>query len=144
MAKTIIKETGIVLLMISTIGLFFTIVFYDYIPNDKVVPIRIQPYSMSDEVKNELKGNAIEEQNVVRTYYIDSSDLTMYESTNNYDKGKVNPFADYSSSSVINSGTNSSTNSKTTKNSIDTDDDADIDDDADDTTIESSYSEENE
>ena len=114
MTKTILKETGIVLLMIIAIGLVLAIVFYDYIPNDKVVPIKIQSYNLSEDVKNEIKGATLEEQNIVRTYYIDSSDLTLYEATNEYDKGKANPFADYSASS--NTSTNTSTSNKTTTN----------------------------
>ena len=119
--KTIVKEIGIVLLLILAIGLILAILLYDYIPNNKAVPIKIQAYNMAEDVKEELNGTTLEEQNIVRTYYIDSTDLNLYESTNEYDKGKANPFADYSeqsnTSTTSNSSTNTSSSNKTTTNS---------------------------
>ena len=95
MAKTIIKELGIVLLLLVAVILVLAILFYEYIPNNKTVPIKIQEYKVPEDIKQELQESIPTEQNIVRTYYIDSTDLNLYESTNDYDKGKANPFADY-------------------------------------------------
>ena len=114
MTKTIIKEAGIVILLILVVALVLAILFYDYIPNNKTVPINLKAYSMPEDVKQELGNTILDQQNIVRTYYIDSSDLDMYESTNDYDKGKANPFADYTNNAnVINSSTNSVVNNST-------------------------------
>ena len=96
MVKTIAKETGIVILLLIVVALVLGIIFYDYIPTNKTVPAKIEEYALPQEVKTELEASMSEEQNIVRTYYIDSSDLSIYEATNDYDKGKANPFADYS------------------------------------------------
>lgn len=118
MTKTIIKEIGIVALLIVAIGLLLAIILYDYIPNRKAVPIKIQDYEMPADIKEEIENTSLDEQNIVRTYYIDSSDLDLYESTNNYDKGKANPFADYSEES--DEGTNSTSNNTTNSTSSNT------------------------
>ncbi len=142
MAKTIIKEVGIVLLLLIAIILVFAIVFYDYIPNNKTVPIALEAYELPEDVQNELAETLAEGENIVTTYYIDSSDLSTYESSNDYDKGKANPFAEYtdddtdddsedtnstnttSSTSTTNStNTTSSTSTTSTTSTSSTDDD---------------------
>lgn len=126
--KTIIKEIGIVLLLLLAVSLLLAIVFYDYIPNNKTVPVKIQAYDVPEDIKEELSEAGLNEQNIVRTYYIDSTDLDLYESTNNYDKGKANPFADYTTTSSTNttnsagntnSNNNNSANNGTTSNNQD-------------------------
>lgn len=115
--KTIIKEIGIVLLLILAVSLLLAVIFYDYIPNNKTVPIKIQAYNIPEDVKDELSNVNLDEQNIVKTYYIDSSDLDLYESTNDYDKGKANPFADYSTKETANSVNTSNGTNKNTTNS---------------------------
>lgn len=126
--KTIIKEIGIVLLLLLAVSLLLAIVFYDYIPNNKTVPVKIQAYDVPEDIKEELSEAGLNEQNIVRTYYIDSTDLDLYESTNDYDKGKANPFADYTTTSSTNttnsagntnSNNNNSANNGTTSNNQD-------------------------
>ena len=113
MVKTIAKETGIVILLLIAVILVSGIVFYDYIPNNKTVPAKIEEYTLPQEVKTELEDSMNEEQDIVRTYYIDSSDLSVYEASNDYDKGNANPFADYSATT---SNENTSSNSNNTSN----------------------------
>lgn len=115
MTKTIIKEIGIVILLLIAVSLILAIIFYDYIPNNKTVPVKIQAYNIPEDIKQELEASVLNEQNIVRTYYIDSSDLDLYESTNDYDKGKANPFADYTENTATNS-TNSTVNNSTVTN----------------------------
>ena len=92
MIKTIIKEGGIVILLLIAIALTLGIVFYDYIPDSKTLPAKVETHAFPEDVKEELQASLNEEQNIVRTYYIDSADLSLYEATKDYDKGKVNPF----------------------------------------------------
>lgn len=113
MTKTIIKEIGIVLLLLVAVAMLLIIVFYDYIPMNKIVPVRMQAYNIPEDIRQELAETTLGEQNIVRTYYIDSSDLDLYESTNDYNKGKANPFADYTADETTNTTTNSKTKGKT-------------------------------
>lgn len=116
MVKTIAKETGIIILLLIAVALVMGILFYEYIPNNKTVPAKIEEYTLPQEVKNELEESVSEEQNIVRTYYIDSSDLSIYEASNDYDKGKANPFADYTSDTDENNTTNTNNNNNSNKN----------------------------
>ena len=73
MVKTIAKETGIVILLLIAVALVMGILFYDYVPTNKTVPAKIEEYTLPQEVKTELEESMKqEEQNIVRTYYIDS------------------------------------------------------------------------
>ena len=110
MFKTIIKEAGIIILILVAIVLILGIVFYDYIPNNKTVPASVEAYAFPEDIKEELNSKFRGEQNIVRTYYIDSSDLSIYETTKEYDKGKVNPFID-KNATVITGNTTKNTNS---------------------------------
>ena len=117
MAKKVIKEIGLVLLLLIAIILVFTIIFYDYIPNNKTVPVKIQAYNIPEDIQNELKESFTEGENIVKTYYIDDTDLNSYESTKDYDKGKANPFADYSTENTQNNENNNSSNNNNSNNS---------------------------
>lgn len=112
MVKTIIKEVGIAILILIAIALVLGILFYDYIPNNKTVPIKIQAYEMPEDIQTELEEAIPEGQNVIKTLYIDDTDLNSYEATNDYDKGKPNPFAEYNSeeSNSSNESENNNTN----------------------------------
>ena len=117
MVKTIAKETGIVILLLIAVILVIGIIFYDYIPNNKTIPAKIEEYTLPQEVKTELEDSMTEEQDIVRTYYIDSSDLSVYEASNDYDKGKANPFADYSTAASNENTTSNSNNTSNNTNS---------------------------
>jgi len=120
MAKTIIKEIGIVILLLVAVALLLAIVFYDYIPNNKTIPVKIQAYEVPEDIKQELGNSISDEQNIVRTYYIDSTDLDLYEATNDYDKGKANPFAYYGTEEEQDSNNTNNSNIKnnTTANNV--------------------------
>lgn len=124
MIKTIIKEIGIGVLLLLAIFLVLGIVFYDYIPNNKTVPIKIQAYSMPEDIKEDLDKAIPDEQRIVKTYSIDNTDLDIYEATNDYDKGKPNPFASYeeekqdSSSDSENNNTQNTQQNNTNKNEV--------------------------
>lgn len=117
MIKTIIKETGIIILLLIAIALILGIVFYEYIPTNKTVPVKIKEYALSEDVQNELKESIAEEQNVVKTFYIGNDDLDLYEAKKDYDKGKANPFADYTQQEKT-TNTNTTNNENVEKNKI--------------------------
>lgn len=118
MAKTIIKEIFIFLLLLLAIVLVLGILFYDYIPNSKIVPTALKPYELTEDVKQELNETmSSSSENIIKTYYIDSSDLSVYASTKDYNKGKVNPFEDYTATSTTtNTNTTNNKNTNTAEN----------------------------
>lgn len=112
MIKNVIKEIGIAIMLLIAIALILSIIFYQYIPNNKTVPIAVKAYTMPEDIKQELEESINqEEQNIVKTLYLTNIDLDVYESKN-YNKGKANPFADYSSSE------NNTTQTQTQSNTV--------------------------
>lgn len=115
MEKTVIKEIFIFLLLLLVIALVLGIMFYDYIPNNKTVPTALKQYELAPEAQEELNETmSRSSENIVKTYYIDSSDLSAYASTKDYNKGKVNPFEDYTSENTTNNTTNNTNTSSNT------------------------------
>lgn len=98
MAKSILKEIIIILLLLLIIILLLGILLYDYMPNSKTIPSKVQEYALEEVVQDELNKelNNIESEEIVKTYKLDAVDIEHYERTNEYNKGKVNPFAVYS------------------------------------------------
>ena len=94
MVKSIIKEIIIVLLLLIAIILPLGVLFYEYIPSNKTVP-SVATYTTSQSVKDELNEQVTEDETVLVTYEITESDLKTYEKTNEYTKGKANPFSTY-------------------------------------------------
>ena len=115
MFKKIIKEAGISILLLIAITLILGIIFYDYIPNNKTIPAKVELYNFPEDIKEEL-NTTLKEQEIVRTYYIDNSDLNLYESTKDYDKGKVNPFVDADDKKTPTSTNNTSGNNTSSGN----------------------------
>ena len=116
MIKSVFKEIVIILLLILAILLLLGILFYDYMPSSKIVPAKVEEYAMDEETKTELEKelNNAKSEEVVKTYMLDAIDLAGYEKTKEYNKGKQNPFADYSNG---NTGTTTQTNYGGTGNS---------------------------
>ncbi len=112
MTKNIIKEVAIMLLVLVAVALLLGILLYDYIPINKTVPIKVEAYKMSSELEEELGTELLEEnEKIVKTYTVDSTDLDLYENENDYDAGKKNPF------SMIDGGNNVVTNNSNNVNS---------------------------
>lgn len=89
----LIKDFFISILIIACIGIVLTAIFYDKISLSKVIP-ETQDYMLSEEMQQELENtilNGAEE--MIVNYYINATDLKKYEKTNEYVKGKSNPFA---------------------------------------------------
>lgn len=119
----IIKEI-IIMLLICLVGiLLFAVIFYRYIPNRKIVA-EVAEYKASDEVEQLLQDSVDQDDNeVVLTYSVTSSDLSNYEATNNYNPGKANPFSPATTTSKektttsTGSGNDSSNSSNSAKDS---------------------------
>lgn len=114
--KTVFKEIIIILLLVLAILLVLGVFLYDYIPMNKVVP-KIEQYETPNNIKEELEESIQDEQNIMTpiVYEINNSDLKQYEKTKDYDKGKVNPFADSTITNVIDEN-GSTDNTNTTNN----------------------------
>ena len=113
MTKDVLKEIGIVLLLLMAIVLILGIMLYDYIPNSVTVPAKVQAYELPEEAQEELNETLnAETQNIVKTYFVDSSTLSAYEYKDNYDKGKVDPFSSYKTGTTTSSNTTSTSNSQ--------------------------------
>ena len=92
MLKSVIKEIFIILLLSIAILLILGILFYDYIPINRVVPQK-EAYSTPDEVKNEIDEEIAESEKIEVTYEVTDADLNIYKQTGSYSEGKANPFA---------------------------------------------------
>lgn len=113
--KSFLKEMIIVLLLILIILLVLGILFYEYMPNSKIVPEKVSEYAMNETVKDELESNLKNESDeIIRTYQLDSTDIANYEKNKEYNKGKVNPFDEYSTGASGNTSTGGNTTDNAT------------------------------
>ena len=92
MLKSVLKEIFIILLLSVAIVLILGILFYDYIPINKVVPDK-QAYTTPENVRNELDEQISEAEKIEVTYEVTDADLNIYKQTGTYTEGKANPFA---------------------------------------------------
>lgn len=108
MAKTIIKELIIVLLLCLAIILILGILMYEYVPITKTIPNQVS-YTTPQDAKEELQAaSEISEDQIVMTYEVNSSDLNNYKRTQDYKPGKANPFSSYETGSGSNQGNGNS------------------------------------
>lgn len=114
MVKSVIREIVIIILLIIAILLVLGILFYDYNPSTKEIPTAVAEYTLPKELEEELSETfkATETQNIVQTYRVDASDLKIYEKSEDYVKGKQNPF---SKATTQNSNTTDSTTDNNTE-----------------------------
>lgn len=96
MAKTIIKETFIIILTTVAIGLVLAVIFYQFLPTNKIVPSKVTAYSTPENVEKEIKDDYNGElESSTTTYTITDADLSLYKRTQSYNPGKSDPFAAY-------------------------------------------------
>ena len=100
MVKSIIKEIIIMLLLCVAILLILGVLFYDYIPSNKVVPGKIA-YSTPENIQEEVNEEVIEA-NKTKDFDIDA-DLNIYKQSNSYVPGKRDPFSMESTQATGNS-----------------------------------------
>lgn len=117
MAKSTIKELIIVLLLCLAIILVLGILLYEYVPVSKTIPNEVS-YTTPEEVKEELLTSSdVDENQIVMTYEIDSTDLNNYKKIQNYKPGKANPFSSYETqASESNAGSSQTSGQNTTSN----------------------------
>lgn len=92
MVKSIIKETIIMLLLCIAIILILGILFYDYIPSNKVIPTK-EAYTTPENVKEEIDEEITQINNTEEVYKVTAEDLNIYRQSDSYIPGKDNPFA---------------------------------------------------
>ena len=98
MAKNVIKEIIIVLLLCLAIILILGILLYEYAPMSKTVPNPVS-YTTPENVQQELANTtSVDDSQIIMTYEVDSTDLRNYERINDYQPGKANPFSSYTTS----------------------------------------------
>ncbi len=115
MAKNVIKEIIIILLLCLAIILLLGILLYEYVPIAKTIPNPVS-YTTPDNVKQELaNAGEVDESQVIMTYEVDSTDLNNYKRIQDYKPGKANPFSSYeaASNSTTTEGGNGTSNSGT-------------------------------
>lgn len=126
--KSIFKEICIMILLCVAIVLVLGVIFYDSLPQNKVVPNKLKAYKTNQEVENEINEEVAAMNKVEVTYEIKGSDLTLYKQTNSYKPGKPDPFSASISTntsnpnggSVNNTGNNAGGNATTDPNSTGT------------------------
>ena len=120
MSKSIIKEIIIILLLCLAIIVVLGLLLYDYVPMAKVVPEPVS-YTTPEDVKEELvQAGEVDDNQVIMTYEVNSSDLNNYEKIKNYNPGKANPFSSYQSQTNENGHATDGNKTSTTGSTIDT------------------------
>ena len=104
MVKDIIKELVIVILILLVIALLLGIIFYEYIPMNKIVPVKVEAYTISNDLEQELGKEVIQDDTgkITKTYTVEEYELKEYEKNDEYDKGKKNPFSTIDEGTVVN------------------------------------------
>ncbi len=119
MAKSIVKEIIIMLLLCLAIILSLGILLYEYVPMTKTIPNPVS-YSTPDDVKKELANSSdIDESQIIMTYEVDATDLNNYTSIQDYKPGKANPFSSYETTTTgttTTNGTDTTTANSSTSN----------------------------
>ena len=105
------------LLLCLAIILVLGILLYEYVPVSKTIPNEVS-YTTPEEVKEELLTSSdVDENQIVMTYEIDSTDLNNYKKIQNYKPGKANPFSSYETqASGSNAGSSQTSGQNTTSN----------------------------
>ena len=84
MAKNIIKEIIIMLLLCLAIILVLGVLLYEYVQSNKIIPDEVS-YTAPENIKEELsKSDDVDNDNVILTYSINSSDLNNYHKIRRY------------------------------------------------------------
>jgi len=114
MAKNVIKELIIALLLCLAIILLLGILLYEYAPFTKTIPNPVS-YTTPEEVKEELaESDGLDESQIIMTYEVDADDLNNYKRIQDYKPGKANPFSSYETSTNTTSGNSQAASSSST------------------------------
>ena len=119
MAKNVIKEIIIILLLCLAIILVLGVLLYEYVPMTKTIPNPVS-YTVPEGVEEELQDTS---DDVLMSFansseQIDSTELNNYERINNYQPGKADPFSSYQEQTTSSTnGENTTTGNSSTENS---------------------------
>ena len=105
MKKTVMKEIIIMLLLCLAILLVLGVLFYDYIPSNKIVPNKVAyttPENISSELTEDINNGAM----VNITYQLDDSQIDVSKKNKEYDPGKQNPFDTFTPATTNTVGAN--------------------------------------
>ena len=126
MAKNVIKEIIIVLLLALAIILILGVLLYRYTSYNKVLPEEVS-YTIPENIKQELATSTNPEaEQPILTYEVTASDLKTYQRTKEYVQGRRDPFASIedtttqnatSGNTVAGSQTTGNTNSSSSSSS---------------------------
>lgn len=117
MAKSIIKEIIIVLLLCLAIMLVLGILLYEYVPITKTLPNEVA-YTTPENVKQELLSSSdVDDTQVIMTYEVNQDDLNNYRRVQDYVPGKANPFSSYETTATDPTGNGSSTGGSSSNSS---------------------------
>lgn len=122
MAKNIIKEMIIFLLLALAIILILGVLLYKYVPANKIIPEKVS-YTTPENVKEELSTSEnVDDSQVIMTYEVTATDLTNYKKTKDYVSGKKNPFESINTQNTTTGNTTTGSNggSETTGSSTGT------------------------
>lgn len=120
MAKNVIKEIIVFLLLTLAIILVLGVLLYSYVPTNKIIPEKVS-YTTPEEVKTELETDVNEnDDELYIDYHIDSTQLNNYKKIQEYVPGKKNPFASLENENNSNNTTTNKTqnNDSNSKNTI--------------------------
>lgn len=117
MAKNVIKEIIIILLLALAIILILGVLLYRYTSYNKVLPEEVS-YTIPENIKQELATSTNPEaEQPILTYEVTASDLKTYERTKEYVQGRRDPFASVEDTTTQNATSgNTATGSQTTGN----------------------------
>lgn len=108
--KSIFKEICIMILLCVAIVLVLGVIFYDSLPQNKVVPNKLEAYRTEENVSTEINEEIVAMNKVEITYEIKGSDLTLYKQSHSYTPGKPDPFSASTSTNTSNPNGGSATN----------------------------------
>ena len=112
MVKSVLKEIFIILLLSIAILLILGILFYEYIPINRVIPEK-EAYVTLNEVQEEITEEITESEKIEVTYEVTDSDLNIYKQTGSYTEGRANPFSLEPETSTNTSGNTGTSNGGT-------------------------------
>ena len=116
MAKNIIKEIIIILLLCLAIILVLGVLLYEYVPSNKIIPEKVS-YTTPENVQEELnKTDGVDEEEIIMEYKVEASDLNNYKKVSDYVPGKPNPFSSYNTETTSGQNTTTGNSSSTTGN----------------------------
>ncbi len=122
-AKTIFREIFITLLVIVAVVLVLGIIFYKFMPTNRVIPAKVQAYATPEKVIQEIENGEQEKlEEEEHVYEITDADLAKFKNENSYTPGKVNPFKEYVGESVGSEGGDEPSTTTPTEQNPDTTD----------------------